>query len=129
MKIIVLLFLLLLITISGCVKLPNDIVAPQWDTEFNIPITNKTYKLADIIKPQKYIDIDSDSNYIFHSDVYNYSTGIAEYLDQSGETNWEDADIIATNDEIDVYLKFPGNIKLSKANLKKDFKFSCSKSI
>ncbi len=118
MKIIVLLFLLLLITISGCVKLPNDIVAPQWDTEFNIPITNKTYKLADIIKPQKYIEIDSDSNYIFHSDTYNYSTGIAEYLDQSSETDWEDADIIASNNEIDVYLKFPGKIKLSKAEFK-----------
>ncbi|MGA9294905.1 MAG: hypothetical protein WCE54_10750 [Ignavibacteriaceae bacterium] len=112
-------FFVLLIPIPGCVKLPDDVVAPQWDTEFNIPITNKTYKLAEIIKPQKYIGLDSDSSYIFYSDTYNYSTGVAEYLDQSSETNSEDDDIIASNNETDVYLEFPGKLKLSKADFKK----------
>ena len=110
-----LIFLSLLITISGCVKLPEEVIAPQWDTEFNLPITNKTYKLAEIIKPQKYIGIDADSNYIFYSDSYAYSTGIAEYLDLSNETSSESLDVIALNSEIGVYLKFPGKIKLSKA--------------
>ena len=113
-----LIFIVLLISISGCVKFPDDVVAPQWDTEFNIPITNKTYKLAEIIKPQKYIEIDSDSSYIFYSDTYNYSTGIAEYLNQSGETNSDEANLIASDNEIDVYLKFPGKLKLSKALFK-----------
>ncbi len=113
-----LIFFILLVSITGCVKLPNDVIAPQWDTEFNIPITNKTYKLADIIKPQKYIKIGDDSSYIFYSDTYNYSTGVAEYLDQSNETNSEEANIIASNNEIDVYLKFPGKLKLSKAEFK-----------
>lgn len=105
----------LFITIPGCMKLPEDVVAPQWDTEFNIPITNKTYKLADIIKPQKYIGIGTDSSYIFYSDTYSYSAGIAEYLDQSSGVDTQKAVIIASSNEIDVYLKFPGNIKLSKA--------------
>ena len=112
------LFIVFLIFISGCVKLPEDVVAPNWDTDFNIPITNKTYKLADIIKPQKYIDIDSDSNYVFSSDVYSYSTGVAKYLDQSGETLSQEADLPAINKEIDVPLKFPGGIKISSAKFK-----------
>ena len=114
----ILIFIVVIILIPGCVKLPEDVIAPKWDTEFNIPITNKTYNLADIIKPQKYIGIGNDSSYIFYSDTYSYSTGVSEYLDQSGESNSESADIIATNNEIDVYLKFPGKLKLSKAQFK-----------
>ena len=114
-----LVFFVLLISIPGCVKFPDDVIAPQWDTEFNIPITNKTYKLAEIIKPQKYIGIGIDSSYIFYSDNYSYSTGVAEYLDQSGESNSEDANLLASNNENDVYLDFPGNLKLSKAYFKK----------
>ena len=112
------LFIVFLFFISGCVKLPEDVVAPNWDTDFNIPIANKTYKLADIIKPQTYIDIDSDSNYVFSSDVYSYSTGVADYLDQSGETLSQDADLPALNEEIPVHLKFPGGIKLSSAKFR-----------
>jgi len=112
------LIIVFLFFISGCVKLPEDVVAPNWDTDFNIPITNKTYKLAEIIKPQKYIDIDSDSNYIFSSDVYTYSTGVAEYLDKSDETNSQDDDLIASNEERDVYVEFPGGIKLSSAKFR-----------
>ncbi len=107
--------IILVVGIAGCVKLPDDIVAPKWDTNFNVPITNKTYKLSDIIKPQKYIDLDSDSNYIFSSEVYEYSTGVAEYLDQSSESISTDDKIIAENVEFDIYLPFPGGIKLSKA--------------
>ncbi|MEJ2618418.1 MAG: hypothetical protein P8Z35_25910, partial [Ignavibacteriaceae bacterium] len=114
-----LIIFVLLLLIPGCVKLPDDIVAPQWDTEFNIPITNKTYKLAEIIKPQNYIGIGNDSSYIFYSDNYNYSTGVAEYLDQSGQSNSEEANLIAANNENDVYLEFPGKLRLSKADFKK----------
>lgn len=118
LKIKALLTIIFLFFLSGCVKLPDDVVAPNWDTDFNIPITNKTYKLAEIIKPQKYIDIDSDSNYVFSSDVYTYSTGVTEYLDKSSENNSQEDDMIATNEERDVYVEFPGGVRLSSARFK-----------
>ena len=118
-KLNAIIFIVFLLVVSGCVKFPDEVIAPSWDTDFNIPITNKTYKLADILKPQKYIDIDSDSNYIFSSDTHKYSTGVSEYLDKSADTVTTDFnDVVAENTEFDVYLPFPGEIKLSKAVFK-----------
>jgi hypothetical protein len=110
--------LIFLLFISGCVKLPEDVIAPNWDVDFNIPITNKTYKLGDIIKPQKYIGIDSDSSYVFSSDVYNYTTSVDEFLDRSDEAISIEATVIAIDGTANIYMPFPGNIKLNKAKFK-----------
>ena len=101
-------FLIFLLFISGCVKLPENVIAPNWDVDFNIPITNKTYKLGDIIKPQKYIGIDSDSSYVFSSDVYKYTTSVDEFLDRSDEKISIDADVIALDGTSNIYMPFPG---------------------
>jgi hypothetical protein len=42
---------LLAFLLNGCIDTPKEPVFPNWDVEFNIPITGRTYKLSDIIDP------------------------------------------------------------------------------
>jgi hypothetical protein len=105
-----------LILLAGCVKLPEDVIAPSWDTEFNIPITNKTYQLSDIIKPQKYVEVNPDSSYSFSSDDYEYSSDVSEFLDKSDKSVFVEAGSIPSNNiTANIYLPFPDSIKLVKA--------------
>ncbi|MBM4176924.1 MAG: hypothetical protein FJ213_12250 [Ignavibacteria bacterium] len=50
------------ISISQCIDIPDEFVMPVWDVELNVPIGSKTYSLSDIIKNQNQIQIDSSTS-------------------------------------------------------------------
>jgi hypothetical protein len=39
------------LSFSSCIDTPKDLVLPNWDVDVNLPITSKTYTLAEIIDP------------------------------------------------------------------------------
>jgi len=42
--------LAVIISLTSCFDRPNEFVAPTWDTELNIPITKKEFKLLEIVE-------------------------------------------------------------------------------
>lgn len=36
--------------VTGCFDKPNEFVSPSWDVEFNIPITSKSFELAELVE-------------------------------------------------------------------------------
>ena len=73
----------MVLNLTGCFDLPNDVIMPQWDVDLNVPLLKKAYTLEDIIKSDKEpnISIDPiDSLYVIQSDNYLSTSGISEFL-------------------------------------------------
>ena len=73
---------LVLFLLAGCMDVPKDFIAPQWDTELNLPLINKTYTLDDIIKPQDHISVDTTGSdiYLLQSDKYYLNNNLSEFV-------------------------------------------------
>ncbi|MDR3665604.1 MAG: hypothetical protein P4L35_02060 [Ignavibacteriaceae bacterium] len=110
----------LALIISGCVSLPSDVIMPQWDTDLNLPITTKNYKLSDIIKSQDYISINSqDSTYMISGDSLSQNVAISAFMVVNTETSTPSVSVIAGNPAPDTYLQFPEGAKLKNAEISK----------
>jgi hypothetical protein len=82
-KRIYLISLLVILFLGACVDIPDTIVAPSWNTTFNIPLTTRQYSLEDIIVDSEYIDIDTTDFgriFVFRSDTLDYAYSIGNYL-------------------------------------------------
>jgi hypothetical protein len=82
MKKIYLLILLSFFTYS-CLDLPDKMIAPTWDIEFNIPIIDEIYYLDEIIRVDENIKIDSSMGkkvYYVESENYNNRFGVSEFI-------------------------------------------------
>ena len=104
----------------GCVDIPSDIIAPQWDVDLNLPIINRSYTLDDIIKDQEYISVSGttpeNSIYILQSDDYNQSVGISQFIKVTQGTNSRNNIIPADNNGSNtIYLTFPEGAKIDSA--------------
>jgi hypothetical protein len=88
---ILLVAILLSLWINGCVDLPTDLKAPQWDVDLNVPLVNRSYTLNDIIKKQKYISIQGTSStesiYVLQSDTYLQNVNITNSTKVNSEMN------------------------------------------
>ena len=108
-------FLILLIIfpfLSGCVDLPGDITAPQWNTELNLPLTNRHYTLDELIKTDDYISIDTANGFVFLASfnepgkLRSTEEFIEGKLDQSGD----DLDIPIVNGNGKIGVPFSNGI-------------------
>jgi len=107
---------------SGCIDLPTDLKAPQWDVDLNVPIVSRSYTLNDIIKQQNYISISgsssADSIYIIQSEKYAQSINIADFVKATTETSLT-GNLIPVSSLIDtsiaIYLPIPDGAVLNKA--------------
>lgn len=108
------LLILFSIFLAGCLDTPKEPVFPNWDVDLNIPITQRTYKLTDIIDEATNPNLSiidstgSDSLYAFIlSDLENTSpifnsikipvSLVPEDLDISGTGNGENDLIYSSN--------------------------------
>ena len=108
---------LLLIVISGCFNLPDNVISPEWDTYLNIPITKRQYNLSDRVKPDKYISIDSTNNYkLSYSNISN-RFGITDFIKDRLNENKEGIEIPIANGEGNVSIIFSSGISLDSAVL------------
>lgn len=77
------LFIIITFITYSCLELPDEIIPPTWDTDFNIPIIDEIYYLEEIIKVDENIKIDSSSGkkvYIVESENYNNRFGVSEFI-------------------------------------------------
>ncbi len=82
-----LLLIISVLWINGCVELPEDVILPRWDVELNIPITERSYLLAEILDSAKNPNIDifsqsgeADSLYLLVSSDISGSAAIQDTI-------------------------------------------------
>ena len=79
---------LLLIFIAGCIDIPTNVKAPQWDVNLNLPLVNRSYSLDDIIKKQNYISSSAvDSIFVIQSDIYPQHVDVTNFVQLNTQTS------------------------------------------
>lgn len=108
---------LVFVYFGGCVDIPDDLIAPEWDTEFNLPLLNKTYTLDEILKPQSHITVDTSGEdiYLLQSDKYYLNSSLYDFVDIN-EESFNNIPSETSNSESNiVYIPFPGEIEVDSA--------------
>ena len=105
------------VLLAGCMDVPKDFVAPQWDTNLNLPLINKTYTLNDIIKPQNHITVDTSGGdiYLLQSDKYYLNNNLSEFVKISEESLSSIPILTSDSDSLITYLQFPGGTEVESA--------------
>ena len=117
------------VLLAGCMDVPKDFVAPQWDTNLNLPLINKTYTLNDIIKPQNHITVDTSGGdiYLLQSDKYYLNNNLSEFVKISEESLSSIPTLTSNSDSSINYVPFPGGTEVESAEFEHgtiDFKVS-----
>lgn len=103
----------------SCFDLPDEVIMPAWQVDLNIPLTNNSFTLSEIINENPYISVDSSENdliYLFQSDVFSHYSDITEFLDLEFETSIQNVPMPASdNDSMVVYIEFPDSVELEHA--------------
>ena len=105
------------IIFAGCMDVPKDFIAPQWDTELNLPLINKTYTLDDIMKPQDHITVDTTGQdiYLIQSDKYYLNSNLSDFVDISDRSLTNIPTVTSESDTFVTYIQFPGGIEVDSA--------------
>lgn len=114
-------FLILLIIfpfLSGCVDLPNDITAPQWNTELNLPLTNRHYTLDELIKTDDYISIDTANGFVFLASLNELGNkrSTEEFIEGKLDQNGDDLVIPVVNGDGKIGVPFSNGMTLDSAS-------------
>lgn len=109
--------ILLAALLSGCFDLPDDVIMPQWNVDLNVPLTNETYILDDIIKATNYVSIDplQDSLYIVTSDEFVHVVPVSDFVMATETSSNLNNSVGANNQTTDVFLAFPEGAKIKSA--------------
>lgn len=117
---------LLLTVIIGCLDLPEELILPEWDVDLNVPITNKTYTIYDMFKPESKNSITStltgDDFYLVQSDNYTAHTKVADYINVLSQGSTSQNFIIPANQPAQsVFIVFPEEIEIEQATFASGF--------
>lgn len=112
--------------ITGCIDVPEEIILPEWDVELNLPLTNKTYTIYDMYKPEsKYSvtsTISSDDFYLIQSDNFTSNSKVADYISFIEEGVVSESFIVPANTpEQSVFIVFPESIEIDNATFASGF--------
>ena len=106
---------LLLPFLSGCWDLPIDMSIPQWDTDFNLPLTHKNYTLEDLIKTDKYISLDDSFLYTAsHSDTSD-PREVGEFIEGQMDQKSNSLEIPISNNYGEIGVPFTNGMSLDSA--------------
>ncbi|MEO8399842.1 MAG: hypothetical protein ABI550_08530 [Ignavibacteriaceae bacterium] len=115
----ILVFILFLV---GCVDIPNNFIAPEWNVDLNVPILNESYIVDDIIESDNdnIFSIDPiDSLYIIQSENLQASFGFSQFIQLTNESSVKNNYLPAVEfDSVQIFLPFPDSIQLEKAKFK-----------
>jgi hypothetical protein len=107
------------VSFVSCFELPDELIAPQWQVDLNVPLINKVYTLSDILNDDPHITIDTsggNSIYILQSETFKLSSGLAEFIQITTETSSQNNPIPASdNDSVIVYIEFPEGAAIDSA--------------
>ncbi|MCX6149419.1 MAG: hypothetical protein NTX22_02715 [Ignavibacteriales bacterium] len=115
----------ILFFVNGCFDSPKEPVFPNWDVELNIPITQRSYKLSEIIKPDKNPNLSivdstgSDSLYVFLASDLENTSPIANQIKVPVKLVPDDLDINGTGSgSNDLIYNADVNYRLDTAEFK-----------
>ncbi len=103
--------------LAGCMDVPKDFIAPQWDTDLNLPLINKSYTLNDIIKPQDHIIADTSGSdiYLLQSDKYYLNSNLSEFVKINEQSLSSIPTLTSDSDSLVTYVQFPGGTEVESA--------------
>ena len=107
------------VIISGCYEIPNQIIFPEWNTDLNLPIINRTFTIDELIREQGYIATDEltveDSIYVLATDVYDLNADIADFIQLVGFEPLTNIPVSTDSQNVTIYLEFPDGAELDSA--------------
>lgn len=111
---------LLLTLVIGCFDLPEDLVLPEWDVDLNVPLTNKTYTIYDMFKPQSKFSITSTLNdedfYLVQTDNYEANSQVTENIKVLSEGFISQSFMLPANVPVQpVFIIFPDSVEVHRA--------------
>lgn len=118
-KILIAVSIFISILSINCFNVPDDIILPEWDAGFNVPIMNKTFLMQDIVKKQAQITVDttSDENiFLILSENYYSSTGVTKYVKINSAGKMLNNPLLTSDtDSTIIYVEFPEDVQLDSA--------------
>lgn len=121
MKVFTGLIIIGIIFTSSCVDLPNDFDLPSWDVDLNIPLTERTYELEEIIKLDSNISINKvgdDYLYTLNSEEYERTFQLSDFIDGQFDGIYdEDFKIPVQTADTSIYVSFSNGTKIDSAYL------------
>lgn len=116
----------LILSFFGCFDLPEDLILPEWDIDINVPLTDKTYTIYDMYKPESKFSITSalnnDDFYLIQSDHYSTTSDVADYIQLlDNETLSQSFTIPANMPAQSLYMVFPEEIEIDQATFASGF--------
>ncbi len=118
-KILIAVSIFISILSINCFNVPDDIILPEWDAGFNVPIMNKTFLMQDIVKKQAQITVDTTSEeniFLILSEEYYSNTGITKYVKiNSASKSLNNPLPTSDTDSAIIYIDFPEDIKIDSA--------------
>jgi hypothetical protein len=107
------------VMLSGCYEIPDQIVFPEWNTELNLPIINRTFTVDELIKEQGYIATDElmveDSIYVLGTEIYDLNADIADFIQLVGFAPLTNIPVSTDSQDVTLYLQFPEGAELDSA--------------
>ena len=116
----------LILPLAGCFDLPEDIILPEWDVDINVPLTNKTYTIYDMYKPESKYSINStladDDFYLIQSDHYSANSEVTDYISLLQEGSVSQSFMVPANTPAQsVFIVFPEEIEIDHATFLSGF--------
>lgn len=117
---------LAILGIAGCFDMPEDLILPEWGVDLNVPLTNKTYTIYDLFKPEAQNTISTsltqDEFYLIQSEEVANKSDVAQYLDFSDQPTVSQNIILPTNlTEAETFLLFPNDMEIEQAVFKSGY--------
>jgi hypothetical protein len=103
-------FIIPVLIVGGCLDIPEKLVVPEWDVDFNIPLVNRVYTIDDVIGEQENIEVEPDSIYLIHTREYTQVRNLLDFIKLEGAVNEENISIPPLNGSRDIFLDFRSDV-------------------
>ena len=114
--------LLVYVSISfvSCFELPDELVAPQWQVDLNVPVMNKFYTLEELLNDDPHITIDTsggNSIYILQSETFGLNSGVDEFMQITEQASSQNNPVPASDSDSTIaYVEFSEGTELDSAS-------------
>lgn len=120
MKRVLLSTVIILTFLSSCMDFPEDIKAPTWDIELNVPILDTLYYLDEIIRVDDNIKIDSSSGkdvYYIESETYKKYFSVSTFIKNQLDGIFQESVPVLTGDSL-IGIAISSGAEIDSAHLK-----------
>ncbi|MCX6156310.1 MAG: hypothetical protein NT007_19330 [Candidatus Kapabacteria bacterium] len=115
------LIILSFIAVFSCSDYPTSLNVPQWKTDINLPLTKRNFSLQQLIKPDKYIRIDSTDKgnlkYRIQTDTLKRVQSVEEFIKGHLDGSFTNIKLVMSNAQGQAGVDLLSGVKLDSAYL------------